>query len=155
MYQFIFTEALMVMEKVAEHINEMQRIHDEYGVIFEHLFRQHFKQAGKPSSEPDDEEVSIEHLFPSREEFRKRCSIEHLFTSSKQANKPSSEPNDEEVSIGRIWDEKLSRYRSNLGGEIESKSPTTLKASHFKQANKPSSEPDDDEVRSILRFIAS
>ena len=33
----------MVMEKVAEHINEMQRIHEEYGAIFDHLFRQHQK----------------------------------------------------------------------------------------------------------------
>jgi len=31
------------MEKVAEHINEMQRIHEEYGAIFDHLFRQHQK----------------------------------------------------------------------------------------------------------------
>ncbi|XP_050692900.1 protein still life, isoform SIF type 1-like isoform X14 [Eriocheir sinensis] len=36
-------EALKVMEKVAEHINEMQRIHEEYGAIFDHLFRQHQK----------------------------------------------------------------------------------------------------------------
>lgn len=31
------------MERVAEHINEMQRIHEEYGAIFDHLFRQHQK----------------------------------------------------------------------------------------------------------------
>ena len=37
------TEALIGMEKVAEHINEMQRIHEEYGAIFDHLFRQHQK----------------------------------------------------------------------------------------------------------------
>ncbi|XP_057653123.1 protein still life, isoform SIF type 1 isoform X3 [Diorhabda carinulata] len=36
-------EALTGMEKVAEHINEMQRIHEEYGAIFDHLFRQHQK----------------------------------------------------------------------------------------------------------------
>ena len=36
-------EALIGMEKVAEHINEMQRIHEEYGAIFDHLFRQHQK----------------------------------------------------------------------------------------------------------------
>ncbi len=35
------------MEKVAEHINEMQRIHEEYGAIFDHLFRQHQKAASK------------------------------------------------------------------------------------------------------------
>ncbi|CAM1297612.1 TIAM1 (predicted) [Pycnogonum litorale] len=39
------SEALKGMEKVAEHINEMQRIHEEYGAIFDHLFRQHFKSA--------------------------------------------------------------------------------------------------------------
>ena len=31
------------MERVAEHINEMQRIHEEYGAIFDHLQRQHLK----------------------------------------------------------------------------------------------------------------
>ncbi|XP_008182231.1 protein still life, isoform SIF type 1 isoform X4 [Acyrthosiphon pisum] len=36
-------EALKGMENVAEHINEMQRIHEEYGAIFDHLFRQHQK----------------------------------------------------------------------------------------------------------------
>jgi hypothetical protein len=36
-------EALIGMERVAEHINEMQRIHEEYGAIFDHLFRQHQK----------------------------------------------------------------------------------------------------------------
>lgn len=40
---FMFAEALKGMEKVAEHINEMQRIHEEYGAIFDHLFRQHQK----------------------------------------------------------------------------------------------------------------
>lgn len=36
-------DALFGMERVAEHINEMQRIHEEYGAIFDHLFRQHQK----------------------------------------------------------------------------------------------------------------
>ncbi|CAG0889931.1 unnamed protein product [Darwinula stevensoni] len=36
-------EALREMEGVAEHINEMQRIHEEYGAIFDHLCRQHLK----------------------------------------------------------------------------------------------------------------
>lgn len=36
------------MEKVAEHINEMQRIHEEYGAIFDHLFRQHQKACKQP-----------------------------------------------------------------------------------------------------------
>ncbi|CAG7667452.1 unnamed protein product, partial [Allacma fusca] len=40
-----YTDALQCMERVAEHINEMQRIHEEYGAIFEHLFRQHQKLA--------------------------------------------------------------------------------------------------------------
>ena len=38
-----YVDALQCMERVAEHINEMQRIHEEYGAIFEHLFRQHQK----------------------------------------------------------------------------------------------------------------
>lgn len=38
------------MEKVAEHINEMQRIHEEYGAIFDHLFRQHQKSCKQVSS---------------------------------------------------------------------------------------------------------
>ncbi|XP_074593013.1 guanine nucleotide exchange factor still life [Brevipalpus obovatus] len=37
------TQALKGMERVAEHINEMQRIHEEYGAIFDHLQRQHYK----------------------------------------------------------------------------------------------------------------
>lgn len=40
---YFVLEALKGMEKVAEHINEMQRIHEEYGAIFDHLFRQHQK----------------------------------------------------------------------------------------------------------------
>lgn len=44
----IQTEALKGMEKVAEHINEMQRIHEEYGAIFDHLFRQHQKSCKQP-----------------------------------------------------------------------------------------------------------
>lgn len=43
-----WTEALKGMEKVAEHINEMQRIHEEYGAIFDHLFRQHQKSCKQP-----------------------------------------------------------------------------------------------------------
>ncbi|CAB4067847.1 Protein still life, isoforms C/SIF type 2,Protein still life, isoform SIF type 1,T-lymphoma invasion and metastasis-inducing protein 1,T-lymphoma invasion and metastasis-inducing protein 2 [Lepeophtheirus salmonis] len=42
-------EALIGMEKVAEHINEMQRIHEEYGAIFDHLFRQHQKTSKQQS----------------------------------------------------------------------------------------------------------
>ncbi|CAG0896123.1 unnamed protein product [Cyprideis torosa] len=34
---------LREMENVAEHINEMQRIHEEYGAIFDHLIRQYYK----------------------------------------------------------------------------------------------------------------
>lgn len=45
---WINTEALKGMEKVAEHINEMQRIHEEYGAIFDHLFRQHQKSCKQP-----------------------------------------------------------------------------------------------------------
>jgi DNA repair ATPase RecN len=42
-FKICILEALKGMEKVAEHINEMQRIHEEYGAIFDHLFRQHQK----------------------------------------------------------------------------------------------------------------
>lgn len=42
-------EALKGMENVAEHINEMQRIHEEYGAIFDHLFRQHQKSCKQVS----------------------------------------------------------------------------------------------------------
>ncbi|GIY16502.1 protein still life, isoform SIF type 1 [Caerostris extrusa] len=38
-------QALKGMERVAEHINEMQRIHEEYGAIFDHLSRQHYKSS--------------------------------------------------------------------------------------------------------------
>ena len=44
------SEALKGMEKVAEHINEMQRIHEEYGAIFDHLFRQHQKSCKQVSN---------------------------------------------------------------------------------------------------------
>lgn len=33
----IFLEALKGMEAVAEHINEMQKIYDEYGAVFDEL----------------------------------------------------------------------------------------------------------------------
>lgn len=46
--QYKNVEALKGMEKVAEHINEMQRIHEEYGAIFDHLFRQHQKSCKQP-----------------------------------------------------------------------------------------------------------
>ncbi|RWS12669.1 hypothetical protein B4U79_00153 [Dinothrombium tinctorium] len=39
------SQALKGMERVAEHINEMQRIHEEYGAIFDHLQRQHLKSS--------------------------------------------------------------------------------------------------------------
>jgi hypothetical protein len=38
-------KALKGMERVAEHINEMQRIHEEYGAIFDHLQRQNYKSS--------------------------------------------------------------------------------------------------------------
>lgn len=47
------------MEKVAEHINEMQRIHEEYGAIFDHLFRQHQKACKQPIDlSPGKREIS-------------------------------------------------------------------------------------------------
>ena len=48
------------MEKVAEHINEMQRIHEEYGAIFDHLFRQHQKSSKQVSREREKENISVE-----------------------------------------------------------------------------------------------
>ena len=39
------SQALKGMERVAEHINEMQRIHEEYGAIFDHLHRQHLRSS--------------------------------------------------------------------------------------------------------------
>ena len=45
-------DALIGMERVAEHINEMQRIHEEYGAIFDHLFRQHQKASKSVSFYP-------------------------------------------------------------------------------------------------------
>lgn len=49
----LISEALKGMEKVAEHINEMQRIHEEYGAIFDHLFRQHQKSCKQVSRSCD------------------------------------------------------------------------------------------------------
>ncbi|CAG0918612.1 unnamed protein product [Notodromas monacha] len=46
-------DALGEMEGVAEHINEMQRIHEEYGAIFDHLCRQYSKHPNK-STQPVD-----------------------------------------------------------------------------------------------------
>lgn len=34
---FIDTEALKAMEKVASHINEMQKIYEDYGAVFDQL----------------------------------------------------------------------------------------------------------------------
>ncbi len=36
---YIFSEALRGMEAVAEHINEMQKIYEEYGNIFDDLLK--------------------------------------------------------------------------------------------------------------------
>lgn len=36
-----FAEALRGMEAVAEHINEMQKIYEEYGSVFEDLIKQY------------------------------------------------------------------------------------------------------------------
>lgn len=49
-FKICILEALKGMEKVAEHINEMQRIHEEYGAIFDHLFRQHQKSCKQVNS---------------------------------------------------------------------------------------------------------
>lgn len=34
---FVVTEALKAMEKVASHINEMQKIYEDYGAVFDQL----------------------------------------------------------------------------------------------------------------------
>lgn len=34
---FLITEALKEMEKVASHINEMQKIYEDYGAVFDQL----------------------------------------------------------------------------------------------------------------------
>ena len=36
---FLFSESLRGMQTVAEHINEMQKIYEEYGAIFDDLTR--------------------------------------------------------------------------------------------------------------------
>jgi len=36
----MYIAALQSIEEVAEHINDMQRIHDEYGHVFDELSRQ-------------------------------------------------------------------------------------------------------------------
>lgn len=52
------------MEKVAEHINEMQRIHEEYGAIFDHLFRQHQKSCKQPIDlSPGNENNICQNIF--------------------------------------------------------------------------------------------
>ena len=38
---FALAEALKGMEAVAEHINEMQKIYEEYGQVFDDLMKQH------------------------------------------------------------------------------------------------------------------
>ena len=50
----IFFLFCLGMEKVAEHINEMQRIHEEYGAIFDHLFRQHQKACKQVREEENE-----------------------------------------------------------------------------------------------------
>lgn len=66
------------MEKVAEHINEMQRIHEEYGAIFDHLFRQHQKSCKQPID-----------LSPGKQ-FRVFVSSTILFLS--QRRRPTAHP---------------------------------------------------------------
>lgn len=52
-------QALKCMERVAEHINEMQRIHEEYGAIFDHLQRQHQKTHGGKKSSDDKSSIDL------------------------------------------------------------------------------------------------
>ena len=72
------------MEKVAEHINEMQRIHEEYGAIFDHLFRQHQKSCKQVTglflSNKNDFSFSFVFLIRKRETLFKSRSfnMEHV-----------------------------------------------------------------------------
>ena len=61
-------DALIGMERVAEHINEMQRIHEEYGAIFDHLFRQHQKAS---------KSVNFYHSKNEKQK-RKNCNITNI-----------------------------------------------------------------------------
>lgn len=62
------------MEKVAEHINEMQRIHEEYGAIFDHLFRQHQKSCKQPIDLSPGMSVGLSPKLA-------RCNIHFVFNS--------------------------------------------------------------------------
>lgn len=37
----MFSDALKAMESVAEHINEMQKIYEEFGTVFDDIMRSH------------------------------------------------------------------------------------------------------------------
>ena len=49
LFNLLCTEALHGMEAVAEHINEMQKIYEEYGSILDELSKQ-YKDSNPPHS---------------------------------------------------------------------------------------------------------
>ena len=69
------TEALAGMENVAEHINEMQRIHEEYGAIFDHLYRQ-YQRSNRYYTTPPNFKVCARRKVP--EKFFKICHILYI-----------------------------------------------------------------------------
>lgn len=72
-FKIYISEALKGMEKVAEHINEMQRIHEEYGAIFDHLFRQHQKSCKQVNArQPVD--ISLANFCRNHIPVYARCS---------------------------------------------------------------------------------
>lgn len=74
-------EALKGMEKVAEHINEMQRIHEEYGAIFDHLFRQHQKSCKQPIDMSPGEQPGDDSTCDIWQKYR-NLSIHNPYTHS-------------------------------------------------------------------------
>ncbi|KPM07481.1 still life, sif-like protein [Sarcoptes scabiei] len=57
-------DAIKDLEKVAEHINEMQRIQEEYGAIFEHLARNHTRLSAGPNYGPNVGQNGVIDLSP-------------------------------------------------------------------------------------------
>lgn len=68
------------MEKVAEHINEMQRIHEEYGAIFDHLFRQHQKACKQPIDLSPGELIIHTILLFLNNSYLNKNLLTHIYT---------------------------------------------------------------------------
>ena len=65
-FRFLPAEALRGMEAVAEHINEMQKIYEEYGAIFEELIKAH--RDGHPHGK-----VRRHHIYTYDMAYQKSC----------------------------------------------------------------------------------